>query len=192
MSDPQNPSQTPPQNPEQGNLLKLWLYSLRHYVQMSLFSSSPANLPCSKPVIMLTLVTYVLVGLLLLGGQRSLASIVVQIGIEVGILFLITYIALKILDKPRRLMQTLSALVGVSVFISLISLLVTSALPHSNDPEKINSATLQINLLLLFWNLSVISLIFKRAFEIRTLLAGVIAFNYFLIYEFLIINIFQK
>ena len=186
MSDSQNQ----PQSTSQGSVLQQWLLCLSQYVRMSLFSSSPANLPYSPATLLLTVLMYIGIGELILGDRRNFTSIVAQIGIEVCILFAITYIVLKILHKPRRLLQTVSALVGVSLFISLMSLLVTSALPPGADPEQVNPVTLQINLLLLFWNLAVISLIFKRAFEIRTVLAAVLAFNYFLIYEFILLNIF--
>ena len=42
------------------------------------------------------------------------------------------------------------------------------------------------NLLLLFWYLAIISLIFKRSFEIRTMTAGFLSFNYFLFNLFLL------
>jgi hypothetical protein len=63
-------------------------------------------------------------------------------------------------------------------------------LPDAPTAEQPGTLTLQLNLLLLFWNLAVISLIFKRAFEIRTIVAGIIAFNYFLLYELLLMNFF--
>mgnify|MGYP006883057702 CR=1 FL=1 len=186
MSDLENP----PQAPNPGIIFQQWLFSLKHYVRMCLFTSSPANLPYSPYTILLTLITYVGVGQFLLGERREFTSIVAQIGIEVCILYIISFLVLKLLKKPKRLTQTLSALIGVSLCVSIVSLLITSALPPAEDPEQINPMALQVNLLLLFWNLSVISLIFKRAFEIRTILAAIIAFNYFLIYEFLLLNIF--
>lgn len=186
MNDPLNQ----PQTPSMSVTFQQWILSLRHYVRMSLFTSSPANLPYNPYVIVLTLVAYLAIGVLILGDRRSFGSILGQIGIEVCILYAITFIVLKILNKPKRLIQTLSALIGVSLCVSLVSLMVTAALPPSEDPEQINPLTLQVNLLLLFWNLAVISLIFKRSFEIKTVLAAVIAFNYFLIYEFILLNLF--
>ena len=186
MSDPLQS----PQTPSMSLTLQQWILSMRHYMRMSLFTSSPANLPYNPYVIVLTLAAYLAIGVLLLGDRRSFGSILAQIGIEVCILYTITFIVLKVLNKPKRLMQTLSALIGVSLCVSLVSLMVTSALPLSEDPEQVNPIALQVNLLLLFWNLAVISLIFKRSFEIRTVLAAIIAFNYFLIYEFILLNLF--
>ena len=158
---------------------------------MALFMSSPAKLPQGSAPVFLTLLAYITVGELLLGEQRSLISIIIQIGIEVMILACISFIALKLTQKPQRLLQTVSALIGVSLVVSVVSLLIMSALPDSGDAEQLNPIVVQVNLILLFWNLAVISLIFKRAFEVRTIVAGFIAFNYFVFYEFLLLNFFH-
>ena len=157
---------------------------------MSLFLSSPAKLPYSPASLLLTLITYIIVGEMLLGGDRTLISIIIQISFEVLILFCISFIALKITRKPQRLLQTVSALIGVSLVISIVSLLIMSALPDTGDAEQINPLVLKINLILLLWNLSVLSLIFKRSFDIRTITAGFIALIYFVFYEFLLLNFF--
>ena len=172
------------------SILSVWFSSLKHYLQLSVFLSSPAKLPFSSASILLTLIAYITVGELLLGADRGIFSIIIQIGIEVLILFGMTFIVLKITKKPERLLQTLSALIGVSLIISLASLLIMSALPDSGNADEINPIILQVNLVLLLWNLAAISLIFKRAFEIRTFTAGFIAFNYFLFYEYLIFTFF--
>lgn len=157
---------------------------------MSVFMSSPAKLPQNPAPLLVTILAYIVTGELLLGDQRSFLSIMVQIAIEVIILFSISYIALKLTRHPQRLVQTLSALIGVSLIVSIVSLLIMSAFPHNAKAEQLNSLVIQINLILLFWNLSVVSLIFKRAFEISTLFAGFIAINYFIFYEFLLLNFF--
>lgn len=172
------------------HILKLWLVCLRHYVQMCVFRSSPSNLPFNPQTILLTLLAYVIVGYLLLGNERSLISIVGQISIEVGILFGISYLVLKLIKKPERMIQTLSALIGVNLIVSLVSIPIFHLLSAPLDDQQVNPLLIQINVILLVWNLAIISLIFKRSFQIRTLLAGVIAFNYFLLYEFILLKLF--
>lgn len=165
-----------------------WINSLKQYFLMSLFMSSPARLPYSPAAVLLSLLAYILIGEILLGDERSLASIIVQISLEVLILTGISFIALKIKKNQYRLLQTVSALIGVNLILSLVSLLIVPALPDSNQLEQTNSQIPLIHLLLLLWNLAVISLIFKRAFDIRTITAGFIALNFFVIYEFLLLN----
>ena len=41
--------------------------------------------------------------------------------------------------------------------------------------------------LLLLWNLAAMSLVFKRSFEIPTHLSAMIAFNFFVIYQFILV-----
>jgi hypothetical protein len=164
----------------------LWLVCLRHYLTMALFRSSPASLPYHPYTLGLTLGAYVLVALILLAGERSVHSILMQVSIEVAILYLISYFMLIYMGKPERLVQTVSALFGVNLVIGFISIPLFMALPPSTA-EHISPLTLNVSLLILFWNLAAISLVFKRAFEINTLAAGFIAINYFLVYEFILL-----
>lgn len=157
---------------------------------MCLFKSSPSNLPYSLNCVYLTLLAYIGVGELLLGDERSLLSILAQIAIEVFLLFSISFIVLKFINKPQRLLQTMSALIGVGLMVSIVGIPIIYLLPDVSAGDQVNPIVLQVNLLLLLWNLAIISLIFKRVFELRTIIAGFIAFNYFLLYELVLINLF--
>lgn len=171
------------------HVLKLWLVCLKHYLKMSVFLSSPSNLPFNPRTILLTLLAYVLVGYALLGNERTLLSIFGQIMIEVGILYAISSVVLKLVKKPERLIQTMSALIGINLIVSLVSIPLFYLL-SSPSPDQVNPMAFQINIILLLWNLAIISLIFKRSFQINTLLAGFLAFNYFLLYEYIITKVF--
>ena len=131
-----------------------------------------------------------MVGYALLGNDRSLLSITAQIIVEVGILFAISSVVLKLVKKPERLIQTMSALIGVNLIVSLVSIPLFYLLP-APAPDQLDSTSLQLNVILLVWNLAIISLIFRRSFHINTLLAGFIAFNYFLLYEYILMKLFQ-
>ena len=171
-------------------LLSEWLFCLKLFVQMTLFNATPARLPYSPACLILTLVAYLIAGQILLGDQRSFLSILAQIALEFIILLTISFVTLRIGSKIERLLQTMTALSGVSLIISIVSIPILFVLPEPISDNEINPVTLQINLLLLLWNLAVISLIFKRSFEINTLAAGFIAFNYFLLYELILLNFF--
>ncbi len=172
------------------HVLKLWLLCLHQYLKMCLFQSSPSNLPFNPKTIVLTVLAYILVGYTLLASERSLLSITAQIFVEVSILYAISYLVLKLVKKPERLIQTLSALIGVNLIVSLVSIPVFYLVSPPTPDQLAGSMALQINVILLVWNLAIISLIFKRAFQINTLLAGFIAFNYFLLYEFILVKVF--
>jgi len=171
-------------------LLQQWLHCLKLYVQISLFVASPSQLPYSLACLVITLLAYVITGGILLREQRSLISIIVQITLEILILTAVSFIVLKFINKTGRLLQTLTALTGVNLVVSLVSIPIQLMLPEAQAEDQVNPVTLQLNLILLLWNLAVISLIFKRSFEINTVAAGFIAFNYFLLYELLFLNFF--
>ena len=171
--------------------LKQWLISLKHYVLMCLFVSAPDRLPASLYSILLSLFCYFLIGFSLVDEQRSYATIVVQIALELALLSVVIYTALRWKGLLSRLYQSLSALFGVNMVISAISIPVYEALTqgYSNETE-LSLSVLNVTLLIVFWNLSVMSLILKRALSINTLLAAMISFNYFMLYQFLIIWLF--
>jgi hypothetical protein len=91
-----------------------------------------------------------------------------------------------------RLDQSFSALLGVNMVISAVSIPVYEFLTedYANDGE-ISRSVLNLTLLIVFWNLSVMSLILKRALNINTVLAAMISFNYFMVYQFLVIWLIQ-
>jgi len=172
-------------------LIPEWIICLKIYLRICMFMASPASLPPGLNCIMLSFLAYLVTGLLWLSDEQGVPAVVTQIILEISILYAFTVIILKFRNKIARLQQTLSALIGSSLIISMVSIPVLSMLPEASPEGQINGFTLQVNLMLLFWNLAVISLIFKRSFEISTIAAGFIAFNFFLLFELLLLNVFK-
>ena len=114
-----------------------------------------------------------------------------QIAIELALLSLVIYTALKWKKLLSRLYQSFSALLGVNMVISAVGIPIYEILTQGidNDTELSRSA-LNATLVLVIWNLAVMSLIFKRALNINTAFAAMISFNYFVVYQFLIIWLF--
>ncbi len=173
-----------------GHLLRLWLYCWVQFIRLSLFLSTPAKLPWNPALLAMTLVAYVLVGQLILGGIRPFADILLQIGIEVALLAWVTAIMLRLRQHRERFVQTLHALIGVNLIVSLTSYPLMELLPSPMRDDQPDMLAVQLSLLLLVWNLAAISLIFRRAFEIGTLAAGFLAFGYFLVFEWLLMQVF--
>ena len=169
-------------------LLNQWLTCLVQYVRLSLFRSSPASLPYSLNCILLTFLAYLAARILLLHQLQSLSLTVAQALLDMFILYAITYAMLRFTNKSERLVKTMSALVGVNLVVSIVDLPVMSLLPDINRDEPIDPLVFYVNLLLLFWYLAIVSLIFKRSFDIRTTTAGFLSFNYFL-FELLLLNL---
>ena len=164
------------------NILGLWLLSLRQYVSLSLFLSSPSRLPYSLHCTALTLLAYYLLCLALVDEERGYAELSAQLTLELGLLALVVYIGLRWRERLSRFLQSFTALAGINLLITLVSIVVY----HFASGEE-NLLQNPVFYLLLIWNLAVISLIFKRAFEISTFVSAMIAFNYYVFYQFVLV-----
>jgi hypothetical protein len=156
-----------------------WLFSLKHYLYMCLLLSSPDRLPYSPYPIALTGLAYFLVGLLLVDSQRSYLLICAQILLELGMLGLIAYFGLLMKQSLERFLQTFAALLGINVVFTVLSIPAYRFFVGGGD----GNALFLITLILLVWNLAVLSLIFKRALEVSTGLSAMISFFYFVLYQ---------
>jgi hypothetical protein len=86
------------------------------------------------------------------------------------------------------MVQTLSALIGTNLIMTSISLPIYAlVIGKSGSSESFTPFEVYLSIALIFWNLAVLSLIFKRAFGISTLVSAMISFNYFLLYQLIIV-----
>ena len=163
-----------------------WLYSLKHFVFMCLLLSSPQRLPYSPYPILLTGFAYFVIGLMLVEEERGYGVICAQILLEMAMLGSIVYVGLRAKDSLSRWLQTFTALIGVNVVTTVVSI------PFyylSIDNEASNY--ILVLYFIQIWNMAVLSLIFKRAFEISTQLSAVISFTYFVVYIFIVFWLFH-
>jgi hypothetical protein len=163
------------------SILGQWFYSLKHYVLMCLLLSSPARLPYSPYPLLLTAIAYFLIGSMLVDAERSYALVCAQIVLEIAMLGLISYFALRWKNALARLLQTVSALLGINVVITAVTIPAYRLV--ADNASAGNNLLAYATLLILVWNLAVISLIFKRSFEISTQLSAMISFSYFIVYQ---------
>jgi len=169
---------------------KLWLISLKHYLLMCIFRSGPDNLPAGIHSILFSLFAYCLIGFSLVDEQRSYSTIIQQIAIELSLLAVFIYAGLKWKNILFRLPQAFSALLGINLVVTIVGILVYHALIDdygSANAGELDRKVLNAELLIVFWNLSVMSMVLKQALDIKTLLAAMISFNYFVVYQFIVI-----
>ncbi len=157
------------------------------YVRLCLFLASPEQLPANVLCAIKAVIIYSAINIILLDSHTSAFEVIVKIVFEISLLAGIVFYGLKIAKKPERFLQTMSALIGVGMIISLIStplyLLITPEFKHT---QEISQAVINITLILLVWNLSIISFIFKRSFDISTFNAALISFTYLFLFQVLI------
>jgi hypothetical protein len=165
-----------------------WLYSLKHYVLMCLLLSSPARLPYSPYPVMLTGFAYFVIGLMLVDAQRGYVLVCTQIVLEQTMLGLISYFALRWKNSLARLPQTFSALLGINLVITAVTIPAYRLVASNGSVDS--NLLVYVTLLILVWNLAVISLIFKRSFEISTQLSAMISFGYFIVYQIIVFGLY--
>lgn len=163
------------------NIIGHWLQSLKHYLLMCVLLSSPARLPYNPYPIVLTGLVYFMLGLLLVDEQRGYALVCAQILLELGMLGLIAYIGLLLKQSLQRFQQTFSALLGINVVITAVTIPTYNFVAANGSVN--NNLLLYVTVAILVWNLAVLSLIFKRAFEVSTHVSAVISFCYFVVFQ---------
>ena len=166
------------------NIISQWLVSLKHYILMCLFLSSPERLPYNPYCTALTIFAYFLTGLTLVDEQHGYGVICAQITLELGMLSLIAYCGLRWKKSLPRFPQTFSALTGVNLIITIVTIPIYRTI--IDNESSIESLLIFVFRLIQFWNLAVLSLIFKRSMEISTRVSAMITFNYFVVYLFLV------
>ena len=171
--------------------LKQWLISIKHYALMCLLISGPDRLPGGVQNIILSIFCYCLVGFALIDVQRSYATILLQIALELLLLALVCYSGLKWKGLLPRFTQAFSALIGVNIIVSIVSIPAYRMLVQDDLVDgELNRIAINTTMVIVFWNLVVMTTIFKKAFNVNTLIAAMISFNYFLVYQFIVVWFF--
>ena len=165
------------------NLIGQWLTSIKHYQLMCVLLSSPDRLPHNPFIVLLTGFAYFLIGLFLVDAERGYALVCAQITLELLMLGLITYAGLSLRKSLPRFLQTFSALLGTNVIITAVTIPAYRFSVGVGSGSPNDSLLIYITIAILVWNLAVLSLIFKRSFDISTHLSAIISFSYFIIYQ---------
>jgi hypothetical protein len=163
------------------NLFGQWLTSFKHYLLMCLLLSSPDRLPYNPPILLLTGFVYFLVGLILVDTSHSYALVSAQITLELVMLGLISYVGLNARNALPRFQQTFSALIGTNIIVTAVTIPAYRFVADKGDVE--DNLLIYLTLAILIWNLAILSLIFKRSFEISTHLSAMISFVYFIVFQ---------
>lgn len=154
------------------------------FVRLCLLTRNPQDLPVSALLMKLTLAGYLLVSVLIETPTLGLGQSVVQSIIEVGILYGYTLLMLRLARRPERLTQTVSALAGSGILLSLVALpfaylpdaMITGAPPGPTDYFYLG---------LMIWSLAVYGHIYRHALS-GGMLAGFLASIGFVLFTSLI------
>lgn len=142
----------------------------------------PQDIPESKNLLTLCLLVYGFLSILLAALSQSVDIAVLSGVLEVILIMIFSLALLQIRGKSSRWVQTVTALAGTGIIISLIALplYVFIGVDASND---VSSSTAQAFGLLLLailacWNITIMAHILRHALDVNFVLAIIIAISY--------------
>jgi hypothetical protein len=168
------------------------LYALiQFFAELCLLRRAPQDLPASTALLGTVLLADVLVGAVLglvvdLSPAIALAEGLVDIVFTLGLL----YLALRLLDRLPRFLQTATALLGAGAMLEVVAILPLSLLP-SGQPSQQSALAGLLLLGLIGWSILVTGHILRHSFDLRLAQGVVIAVAYNLLAYSLISGIFS-
>ncbi len=164
------------------------LVIINFFIELALLRRTPQDLPPSQALLLLVLMVGLGAGVLLamtagVGVGSGLLQSLLDFALMLGALAL----ALRLLERPERFLQTATALVGVDTLITFMALLpVGMARPVERDSGLLALAGL-LFLLLVAWSVLAIGHILRHAFGLSLLQGAAIAIGFDLL-SFVIIG----
>ncbi len=152
------------------------------FLKICLFKIKPQDIPVSSSLLAMTIVTYAIVTMFLLLVRETVAQAIMMTLLEVSILFGFIYILLRLVKKPERSLQTLSALYGTGTILSLIVLplyfIISMYDQQPVNPNVIFSLLQFLLISLTIWNITVMSYIMRHSFEAGVFTSVMLAISY--------------
>jgi hypothetical protein len=158
------------------------------FIELAWLRRAPQDLPASPVLLVLVVLFGLAAGLLLAmtAGVR-LGSGLVQTVLDIGLMLGALAVALRLIGRPARFLQTATALIGVDTLITLMALLpVGLARPVETENGLLALAGL-LFMLLIAWSVLAIGHILRHAFELALFQGMAIAVGFDLL-SFVIIG----
>ena len=165
------------------------------FADIALHRRSPADLPASRFLFALSLVVYLMVGLItirvgnpdrrlldvsFLGSQIDIGFVGVIV-LETAVYLGFVWLVLRAFERPGRFLQTATALVGVETLISLIGIPVLAWIDTVRAAGGEPTAGTFVYLLLFLWSLDVAGFIISKAIQNAYFVGVLIVIGYFMV-----------
>lgn len=164
-------------------LLTIWL-------DICLLRKGPQDLPASRVLLTLTVITYGLVSFLLSLPGYDVARALLMALTELMLLVAFAAALLFMTGKIARLNQTLTALTGTGTLLGLLALPLVTTLSPSQDAAQLSDVIGLFWLVLFAWSLLVIAHIMRHALAIAFPVAIGVSVLYTLVALQLMTNLF--
>jgi hypothetical protein len=132
---------------------------IKLFWDICLLKKGPQAAPASPFLLAVTLLAYVLAGIVLLAVGANLGAAIVQTLAEALMLFFFLWLVLYVRKKPERLLQTATATLGCDALISLFAIPLLTALKAFPDIAVIPL----LLLILMFWHFAIMAHILRHA-----------------------------
>ena len=161
---------------------------LGFWMELCLLRALPQALPASRWLLGFSLAVYLLLSLMTTALSGGFVT-----GLQVAVLDLVllcafTMALLYLVNKPRRILQTLSALAGAGSILAIPAILLTLVTQSGIGPDTQNLSVLW--LLLLFWNLLVTAHIIRHALSSSLALGIGMSLVYILVSTQVMVSVF--
>jgi hypothetical protein len=154
---------------------------IRTFWEICLLQKAPQDVPYSRGLLLLLLLVGFLVDNLNLNialPEIAISSVIVVVCLHTVFLLGSLSILLTLMGYRARVFQTLTALIGTGIIISLLALPVLLIVSRiATDPGYFGLILLILNI----WSLLITAHILRHALSIGFLLAGLLAFGYFML-----------
>jgi hypothetical protein len=154
---------------------------IRTFWEICLLQKAPQDIPFSRGLFLLVLVAGFLidnVNLNIALPEVAIASVIMVVSLHTLFLLGSLSVLLTLMGYRARIFQTLTALIGTGIIISLLALPVLLVVSRiASEPGYFGLILLLLNI----WSLLVTAHILRHSLSIGFLLAGLLAFGYFMI-----------
>ena len=160
-------------------------YFIQLFWQICLLQKAPQDIPYSRGLFFLLLLVGFLVNLLVNNLYLALSlpesdfgSVLLVVSIKTIFILGSVSVLMMLMGYSVRIIQTLSALLGTDLIISLLALPILLAISYISQLEGYFGLIL---LFLIIWSLVIMVHILRHALSVGFLLAGLFVFGYFML-----------
>ena len=154
---------------------------LQKLLALMILKAAPQDLPYSKQIVALFAAAYIFSGLAVLQTTLNPDDMFAGLLLGLAIHVVFTYSILRALNRGARLVQTLSAILGVGILFNLLSWPMLSVFADETSAESLKASMSLLFLLLISWEVLVKAHIFRHALEIKMFSALALSFSLFFI-----------
>ena len=138
---------------------------LNAFLDICFFRKSPQDLPKSNVLMCLSVAGYMLASTLLALLSEQLTDATMAGIVEAMLVMLFTYGLLQIRNKVERWSQTITALSGAGIIISLIAFPLYYLGSTDSQEGVSQSIGLLLLIVLIIWNIAIMAHIFRHALQ---------------------------